>query len=86
MNNIGDTGQNVRRIYQRRLPSNNNKDYYYILRDTGNTEAVIVEYGFIDNKDDVNFLKNNYKELGVPKPTRGIVWHTHPFEIEVHLK
>ena len=34
-----------------------------MLRDTGNTEPVIVEYGFIDNESDVNFLKDNYKEL-----------------------
>ena len=63
LDNIGDTGQNKRRVYQRRLPSDSTKDYYYILRDTGNTEPVIVEYGFIDNANDVNFLKNNYKEL-----------------------
>jgi len=63
LNNIGDTGQNTRRVYQRRLPSNSNKDYYYILRDTGVTEPVIVEYGFIDNDLDLEFLKDNYKEL-----------------------
>ena len=63
LNNIGNTGQNTRRVYQRRLPSNANNDYYYILRDTGNTEPVIVEYGFIDNYNDVKFLKDNYKEL-----------------------
>lgn len=39
------------------------KDYYYILRDTGKTEPVIVEYGFIDTIDDYNFVKNNYREL-----------------------
>ena len=63
LNNIGNTGQNTRRVYQRRLPSNPTKDYYYILRDTGLTEPVIVEYGFIDNEDDLSFLKNNYREL-----------------------
>ena len=63
LDNIGDTGQKVRRVYQRRLPSNSTKDYYYMLRDTGNTEALIVEYGFIDKLSDVNFLKDNYKEL-----------------------
>ena len=63
LNNIGDTGQNTRRVYQRRLPSDSTKDYYYMLRNTGNTEPVIVEYGFIDNNDDVSFLKDNYKEL-----------------------
>lgn len=63
LSNIGDTGQNTRRIYQRRLPSDSTKDYYYMLRETGKTEPVIVEYGFIDNDDDVSFLKDNYKEL-----------------------
>lgn len=63
LNNIGNTGQNTRRVYQRRLPSNPTKDYYYILRDTGNTEPLIIEYGFIDNPDDLKFLKDNYKEL-----------------------
>ena len=63
LNNIGNTGQNTRRVYQRRLSNNPTKDYYYILRDTGNTESLIIEYGFIDNLSDVNFLKDNYKEL-----------------------
>ena len=35
LTNIGNTGQNTRRIYQRRLPSDSTKDYYYMLRDTG---------------------------------------------------
>jgi hypothetical protein len=34
----------------------------------------------------VRVTKENYKELGVPKPTRGNVWYVQPFEIEVHLK
>ena len=63
LNNIGLTGQNMRRVYQRRLPSDPTKDYYYMLRDTGRTEPLIVEYGFIDNNDDLKFLKDNYKEL-----------------------
>ncbi len=58
------SGQNVRKYYQRRLPSNPAKDYYYILRDTPNNETVIVEYGFADSKgDDVNQLKNNWENL-----------------------
>ena len=60
---IENTGQNGRRVYQRRLPSDPMKDYYYMLRDTGDTEAVIVEYGFIDNSNDISFLKDNYKKL-----------------------
>ena len=55
-------GQNIRKNYQQRLPSNPSKDYYFIHRETPNTEAIIVEYGFLDSpKDDVNQLKNNYE-------------------------
>lgn len=34
-----------------------------MLRNTGNTEAIIVEYGFLDSSgDDVSQLKNNYED------------------------
>ena len=62
-NNLILSGQNVRKYYQRRLPSDPSKDYYYILRDTPNNESLIVEYGFLDNKEDSELLKNNYKDL-----------------------
>lgn len=80
-----NAGQNVRKYYQRRLPSNPSKDYYYILRDTPNNEAIIVEYGFVDSTlDDVSQLKNNWQDLaeavvkavteyiGVPYTSNGI--------------
>ena len=59
-----NAGQNVRKYYQRRLPSNPAKDYYYIMRDTPNNETVIVEYGFADSTgDDISQLKNNWEKL-----------------------
>ena len=59
---IKKEGQNVRKYYQRRLPSDPSKDYYFMLRNTGNTESIIVEYGFLDStSSDVNQLKNNYE-------------------------
>lgn len=58
------SGQNVRKYYQRRLPSNSSKDYYYILRETPNNESIIVEYGFADSTgDDVDQIKNNWQDL-----------------------
>lgn len=33
-----------------------------MLRETPNTEAIIVEYGFLDNKSDAEDLKKNYKK------------------------
>lgn len=56
-------GQNVRKYYQRRLPSNPAKDYYYIMRDTPNNETVIVEYGFADSTEDASQIKNNWEDL-----------------------
>lgn len=90
LNNIGTTGQTTRKYYQRRLPSDTSKDYYFIHRNTGNLEPLIVEYGFIDNTKDVEFLKENYKELaeavisavanyiGVPyTPPEGLITNTY---------
>ena len=59
LDNIGDAGQIERKVYQRRLPENPNKDYYFIIRDTGNLESLLVEYGFIDNDNDAYKLQNN---------------------------
>ncbi len=56
LNNIGEAGQIKRKAYQRRLPEDPSKDYYYILRETGNTEPLLVEYGFIDNASDARKL------------------------------
>ena len=62
LNELQNEGQNVRKVYQRRLPSDPSKDYYFIHRDTGKTEPVIVEYGFLDSSlDDIDQLKNNYE-------------------------
>ena len=90
LENIGATGQETRKYYQRRLPSDTSKDYYFIHRNTGNLEPLIVEYGFIDSAKDVEFLKENYKELaeaviaavanyiGVPyTPPEGITTNTY---------
>ena len=64
LDELSRSGQNIRKAYQRRLPSNPSKDYYFIHRDTGVTEPVIIEYGFIDSTgDDVNLLKNKRDDL-----------------------
>ena len=59
LNEIGNAGQIERKVYQRRLPENPSQDYYYIMRQTPNTEAVLIEYGFIDNNKDLAKLQNN---------------------------
>lgn len=60
LNEIEKEGQIIRKAYQRRLPSNTSKDYYFMQRNTGITQPVTIEYGFLDNTADANKLKNNY--------------------------
>ena len=62
LNELEKSGQVVRKYYQRRLPSDSSKDYYYIIRNTPNNETLIVEYGFLDNAADAKRLKSNYKK------------------------
>ena len=59
---LNSIGRNVRKIYQRRYPTDYSKDYYFIHRNTGNTQPLIVEYGFVDNVNDANLLKKNWQE------------------------
>ena len=59
LDEIGARGQIKRKIYQRALPENPRKDYYYIMRETPNTTALLIEYGFIDNPRDQVKLNNN---------------------------
>lgn len=49
----------MRKIYQRRLPEDPSKDYYYIIRKTTPMQSLLVEYGFIDNVEDQKKLQNN---------------------------
>ena len=60
---LSKEGQSIRKWYQRRLPSDPSKDYYFIHRNTGRTEPVLIEYGFVDNAKDANFIKNNWQDL-----------------------
>lgn len=60
---IQNTGQNTSLPYQRRLPSNTRKDYYFIHRDTGEyTQPVMIIYGSVNNPDEAAKLKNSALE------------------------
>ena len=65
LDNLKESGQNIRKLYQRKLPSNPNKDYYYIIRETFPAESVLIEYGFLDStKDDRKQIKNDWQKWG----------------------
>ncbi|WP_269813795.1 MULTISPECIES: N-acetylmuramoyl-L-alanine amidase [Paraliobacillus] len=59
---LKSTGQNVRRIFTRTLPNSKSKDYYFMHRETGEVETIIIEYGFADSlKDDRTQLEKNWE-------------------------
>ena len=62
LDNISSMGQKARKVYQRRLPENPMQDYYFIQRLTSPLEALLVEYGFIDNSSDQVKLQNNIED------------------------
>lgn len=49
----------VNKVYQRRDENDTSKDYDNLLKNT-NTETIIIDYGYINNSDDINNVLNNY--------------------------
>ena len=61
--NLEDAGQTVLKYYQLRNNSDTSKDDDYLIRNTANNLTIVIDYGYIDNTSDANFLKNNYEQL-----------------------
>lgn len=59
---LTSAGQLVDKWYQRRSEIDTSKDYNDIQKDTGVIETIIVDYGNINNINDANKIKNNWKE------------------------
>lgn len=49
----------VNKVYQKRDESDTSKDYDNLLKNT-NTETIVINYGYINNNDDINNVINNY--------------------------
>ncbi|MED4782671.1 N-acetylmuramoyl-L-alanine amidase [Brevibacillus choshinensis] len=56
-------GMPNRRIFTRTLPNNSKQDYYYMNRETGSVETVIIEYGFADTPLDADKLAKDWQTL-----------------------
>ncbi len=59
---LEDSGFTVSKFYQRRLPSDTSKDYDKLIRETGNRETLLIEYG---NLNDQQFIQNNWQKLAI---------------------
>lgn len=56
-----DCKQKIRRNFSKKNDSG--KDWYHMNRNSGNVTVYTIEYAFLDNIDDYNFLKTNWKCL-----------------------
>ena len=62
MEKLVEAGAKKRRIFSRRHPDNSKLDYYYMHRETGKVQTVIIEYGFASNNNDTLRIQENWKE------------------------
>lgn len=83
MEEIAKEGQNIRKWYQRRLPSDTSRDYYFIHRNTGVTEPVIVEYGFVDNQSDAEQIRNNWQNYAEAVVRAITIYRGIPYDQEI---
>ena len=64
-NEIELLGYDVLKYYQLRNTINTSEDFYPIIREVNNTESIIVDFGYIDNSYDLNYINNNIDKLGI---------------------
>ena len=62
LDELDKAGLPTRTAYQRRLPNNPSKDYYFIHRETGSTQPIIIEYGYMTTPQDLRRVQENYKK------------------------
>lgn len=62
MEKLVEAGAKNRRIFSRKHPNNSKLDYYYMNRETGKVQTVIVEYGFASNQRDTLRILENWEE------------------------
>ncbi|MFT9496597.1 N-acetylmuramoyl-L-alanine amidase family protein [Anaerosolibacter sp.] len=74
-------GQKKRRVFTRTLPNNTKRDYYFMIRETGATETVIVEYGFADNVADTQRLLDHRQEYAEAVVKAFCQYIGHPYKV-----
>ncbi|QQE73810.1 N-acetylmuramoyl-L-alanine amidase [Brevibacillus composti] len=74
-------GMPNRRIFTRTLPDNPRKDYYFMHRETGSVETVIIEYGFADNALDAEKLHRDWRPLAEGVVRAFCEYIGHPYKL-----
>lgn len=55
-------GAKKRRVFSKESTKKKGVDWYFMHRETGNVQTVIIEYGFADNEEDAKKIQENWKE------------------------
>ena len=61
--NLEDIGVDVTKYYQLRNSIDTSQDDDYLINNTKNNQTIVIDYGYINNIDDANLIKNNYEDL-----------------------
>ena len=61
--NLEDIGVDVIKYYQLRNSIDTSQDDDYLINNTKNNQTIVIDYGYINNIDDANLIKNNYEDL-----------------------
>lgn len=59
---VSETGLPMRRVFSRK--NDQGRDWYFMHRLTGRTQTVIVEYGFLDNRQDFDYYQKDFYKAG----------------------
>lgn len=78
-NAIASEGMPKRRVFNRALPSDPKKDYYFMHRETGAVTTVIVEYGFADDAEDTKRLQVNWERYAEAVVRAFCAYIDHPY-------
>lgn len=62
MDELVTAGAKKRRVFSKCGEKDPSKDYYFMHRQTGEVQTVIIEYGFADNAVDAKRIQENWKE------------------------
>ncbi|EOD01400.1 N-acetylmuramoyl-L-alanine amidase [Caldisalinibacter kiritimatiensis] len=80
LDNLVEAGVKRRRVFSKSHPNNSKLDYYYMNRETGSVETVIVEYGFASNPKDTQRIKNNWEDYAESVIKAVCKYIGHPYD------
>lgn len=60
---VGTGLMSKRRVFSRRYPGRDDWDYYYMHRETGRVQVIIIEYGFLTNTRDLAVINDPAKRV-----------------------